>query len=103
MKIRSVDFDFDILRASDAERFEQAARQMQDTAARVPRDSLVGIIRAAAPSASSGRSSEGAAGAALRFSQAGSTPRRENRLSARGGAVWPALPPCTLPQTSPAH
>lgn len=46
MKIRSVDFDFDILRASDAERFEQAARQMQDTAARVPRDSLVGIIRA---------------------------------------------------------
>lgn len=46
MKIRSVDFDFDILRASDAERFEQAARQMQDTAARVPRDSLVGSIRA---------------------------------------------------------
>lgn len=46
MKIRNVDFDFDILRASDAERFEQAARQMQDTAARVPRDSLVGIIRA---------------------------------------------------------
>lgn len=46
MKIRSVDFDFDILRASDAERFEQAARQMQDTAARVPRGSLVGIIRA---------------------------------------------------------
>ena len=40
---------------------------------------------AAAPSASSGRSSEGAAGAALRFSQAGTAPRRENRLSARGG------------------
>ena len=58
---------------------------------------------AAAPSASSGRSSEGAAGAALRFSQAGSTPRRENRLSARGGAAWPALPPCTLPQALPAR
>ena len=25
--------------------------------------------------------------------------RRKNWLSARGGAVWPALPPCTLPQT----
>src|SRR5699024_5139308 len=38
---------------------------------------------AAAPSASSGRSSEGAAGAALRFSQAPTVARRENRLSAR--------------------
>lgn len=46
MKIRNVDFDFDILRADDAERFEQAANAMQDTAARVPRGSLVGIIRA---------------------------------------------------------
>ena len=25
--------------------------------------------------------------------------RRKNWLSARGGAFWPALPPCTLPQT----
>src|SRR5699024_9194497 len=38
---------------------------------------------AAAPSASSGRSSEGAAGAALRFSQAPTVARRETRLSAR--------------------
>src|SRR5699024_7651140 len=38
---------------------------------------------AAAPSASSGRSSEGTAGAALRFSQATTVARRENRLSAR--------------------
>ena len=36
MKIRNVDFDFDILRAADAERFEQAANAMQDTAARLP-------------------------------------------------------------------
>ena len=45
MKIRNVDFDFDILRAADAERFEQAAHAMQDTAARLPKDSLVGIIK----------------------------------------------------------
>ena len=46
MLIRNTEFDFDILRADDAERFERAARVMQDTAARVPRDSLAGIIRA---------------------------------------------------------
>lgn len=46
MLIRNAEFDFDILRAADAERFERAARVMQDTAARVPRDSLAGIIRA---------------------------------------------------------
>ena len=40
--------------------------------------------RAAAPSASSGRSSEGAAGAALQFLQASSSMRRKNWLSARG-------------------
>lgn len=45
MKIRNVDFDFDILRAADAERFEQAAHAMQDTAARLPKDSLAGIIK----------------------------------------------------------
>ena len=58
-------------------------------------------IVAAAPSASSGRSSEGAAGAALRFSQAGTAPRRENRLSARVGMSRPALPPCALPSVAP--
>ena len=46
MLIRNTEFDFDILRAADAERFERAAHAMQDTAARVPRDSLAGIIRA---------------------------------------------------------
>ena len=45
MLIRNTEFDFDILRADDAERFERAARVMQDTAARIPRDSLAGIIR----------------------------------------------------------
>ena len=45
MKIRNVDFDFDILRAADAERFEQAANALQDTAARLPKDSLAGIIK----------------------------------------------------------
>ncbi len=44
---------------------------------------------AAAPSASSGRSSEGAAGAALRFSQAPTVARRENRLVC--GQKW--VPP----------
>lgn len=46
MKIRNVDFDFDILRTADAERFERAAHVMQATEGRIPRDSLVGIIRA---------------------------------------------------------
>lgn len=45
MKIRSVDFDFDILRTADAERFERAAYAMQETAARLPKDSLSGIIK----------------------------------------------------------
>ena len=36
------------------------------------------------PAASSGRNRRGAAGAALRFLQAGTAPRRKNRLSARG-------------------
>lgn len=36
------------------------------------------------PGASCGRSSRAGAGAALRFLQAGTVPRRKNRLSARG-------------------
>lgn len=46
MKIRSVDFEFDILRTADAERFERAAHAMQATEGRIPRDSLAGLIRA---------------------------------------------------------
>ncbi len=46
MKIRSVDFEFDILRTADAERFERAAHAMQATEGRIPRDSLTGLIRA---------------------------------------------------------
>ena len=45
MLIRNAEFDFDILRAADAERFERAAHAMQDTAARLPKDSLSGIIK----------------------------------------------------------
>lgn len=45
MLIRNTEFDFDILRAADAERFERAAHAMQDTAARLPKDSLSGIIK----------------------------------------------------------
>ena len=49
------------------------------------------------------RTKQGAvSGAALRFSQ-GRKSRSENRLSARGGAAWPALLPCTLPQALPAR
>ena len=51
--------------------------------------------------ASCGRNSRMRTGAALRFSQAGTAPRRENRLSARGGMSWSALPPCTLPSCAP--
>ena len=40
-------------------------------------------------------------GAALRFLQAGTAPRRENRLSARGRMSRPALPPCALPSCAP--
>ena len=46
MKIRNVDFEFDILRTADAERFERAAHAMQATEGRIPRDSLAGLIRA---------------------------------------------------------
>ena len=45
MLIHNAEFDFDILRAADAERFERAAHAMQDTAARLPKDSLSGIIK----------------------------------------------------------
>ena len=45
MLIRNAEFDFDILRAADAERFERAAHAMQDTAACLPKDSLSGIIK----------------------------------------------------------
>ena len=51
--------------------------------------------------ASCGRNSRMRTGAALRFSQAGTAPRRENRLSARGGMSWSALPPCALPSCAP--
>ena len=46
MNIRNVEFDFDILRAADADRFERAAHAMQATEGRIPRDSLAGLIRA---------------------------------------------------------
>ena len=46
MNIRNVEFDFDILRTADAERFERAAHAMQATEGRIPRDSLAGLIRA---------------------------------------------------------
>ena len=43
------------------------------------------------------RQKQGAvSGAALRFSQAGTAPRREKRLSARGGMSWSALSPYAL-------
>ena len=45
MLIHNAEFEFDILRAADAERFEKAAHAMQDTAARLPKDSLSGIIK----------------------------------------------------------
>ena len=48
--------------------------------------------RAAASSASCGRGSEDAAGAALRFSQSGPSPACENRLSARGQDALSAAP-----------
>ena len=48
------------------------------------------------------RTKQGAvSGAALRFSQAGTAPRRENRLSARVSMSWLALPPCALPSVAP--
>lgn len=46
MNIRNVEFDFDILRAADADRFQQAVNEMQATEGRIPRDSLAGLIRA---------------------------------------------------------
>lgn len=47
MKIRNVEFDFDVMRAADADRFQQAVNEMQATAAAVPKTSGLGdIIRA---------------------------------------------------------
>lgn len=47
MNIRNVEFDFDILRAADADRFQQAVNEMQAAAAAVPKASGLGaIIRA---------------------------------------------------------
>ena len=37
MNIRNVEFDFDILRAADADRFQQAVNEMQAAAAAVPK------------------------------------------------------------------
>lgn len=47
MKIRNQDFDFDVLNATDADRFQQAVNELQATAAAIPRTSGLGdIIRA---------------------------------------------------------
>lgn len=47
MKIRNQDFDFDVLNATDADRFQQAVNELQATAAAVPKASGLGdIIRA---------------------------------------------------------
>ena len=47
MNIRNVEFDFDILRAADADRFQQAVNEMQAAAAAVPKAGGLGaIIRA---------------------------------------------------------
>lgn len=47
MNIRNVEFDFDILRAADADRFQQAVNELQAAAAAVPKTSGLGdIIRA---------------------------------------------------------
>ena len=45
------------------------------------------------PAASSGRNRRGTAGAALRFLQAGTAPRRKNRLSARGNSLQEVCSP----------
>lgn len=47
MNIRNVEFDFDILRAADADRFQQAVNELQAAAAAVPKAGGLGaIIRA---------------------------------------------------------
>ena len=47
MNIRNVEFDFDVLRAADADRFQQAVNEMQAAAAAVPKAGGLGdIIRA---------------------------------------------------------
>ena len=47
MKIRNQDFDFDVLNATDADRFQQAVNELQATAAAVPKAAGLGaIIRA---------------------------------------------------------
>ena len=47
MNIRNVEFDFDVLRAADADRFQQAVNEMQAAAAAVPKAAGLGaIIRA---------------------------------------------------------
>ena len=47
MKIRNQDFDFDVLNAADADRFQQAVNELQAAAAAVPKTSGLGdIIRA---------------------------------------------------------
>lgn len=47
MKIRNVEFNFDILQAADADRFQQAVNELQAAAAVVPKTSGLGdIIRA---------------------------------------------------------
>ena len=47
MNIRNVEFDFDVLRAADADRFQQAVNELQAAAAAVPKTSGLGdIIRA---------------------------------------------------------
>lgn len=47
MNIRNVEFDFDVMRADDADRFQQAVNELQAVAAAVPKTSGLGdIIRA---------------------------------------------------------
>ena len=47
MNIRNVEFDFDVLQADDADRFQQAVNELQAAAAAIPKTSGLGdIIRA---------------------------------------------------------
>lgn len=45
MKIRNVDFDFDIFRIADAERFQAAAEGMQAAEKAIPKDNLGAVLR----------------------------------------------------------
>ena len=89
-----VPFDYESIRAI----VESNSSEAPTRAGGLPPEAAGG---AASPGASSGRNSEGAGGAALRFSQ-GRKSRSENRLSARGaGAPTPA--PSLAAQADPAR